>query len=258
MKKFNKRDYEEFARTANISTDLKPLNKSKGFLLYPDMVRFLVHLSPVEMGYVSFAIFFKTYGLEFDQNLLSEKGSVTYEMMAMQIERDAEKYEEQKQKNRERQRRFYSKTKGKNLTHSDVLPIKDVDDAVEVEVEDEVDVDEDGSSLAAANNKHEGSDESDPDSAAWQQNFIKVFNKCVEGSNIPPILSLSGERLEKLKQLRELMQKTPGIPKCHEVFQKAARSPFLNGQGVKNKFQATFDWLIEPEHYFKVMEGNYS
>ena len=41
------------------------------------------------------------------------------------------------------------------------------------------------------------------------------------------------------------------------VFKQAARSDFLNGRGRKNKFQATFDWLIKLENYIHVMEGNY-
>jgi hypothetical protein len=41
------------------------------------------------------------------------------------------------------------------------------------------------------------------------------------------------------------------------VCQKAASSNFLNYGGTKHKFQATFDWLIEPENFLKVLEGTY-
>ena len=43
----------------------------------------------------------------------------------------------------------------------------------------------------------------------------------------------------------------------YKVFGIAARSDFLNERGRKHKFQATFDWLIEPENFLKVLEGTY-
>jgi hypothetical protein len=42
-----------------------------------------------------------------------------------------------------------------------------------------------------------------------------------------------------------------------KVVRKAAASDFLNERGRKHKFQATFDWFIEPENFLKVLEGTY-
>ncbi len=42
-----------------------------------------------------------------------------------------------------------------------------------------------------------------------------------------------------------------------EVFQKAAQSSFLGGKN-KEQWHATFDWILEPEHALKIVEGNYS
>ena len=91
------------------------------------------------------------------------------------------------------------------------------------------------------------------DAAAWQQNFIKTFNELIAGSNIPPVRRLSAKRMDKLKVIwREFSTKD-----LAEVVRKAAASDFLNGRGTKHYFQATFDWLIEPENFLRVLEGTY-
>lgn len=42
-----------------------------------------------------------------------------------------------------------------------------------------------------------------------------------------------------------------------EIFQKTAQSTFLNGKN-KEKWHANFDWILEPKHALKIVEGNYS
>ena len=91
------------------------------------------------------------------------------------------------------------------------------------------------------------------DDEGWQRNFVYVFNELVKDSNIPPIKRLSNLRLEKLRVvLKDFTTKDIAT-----VCQKAASSSFLNYRGTKHKFQATFDWLIEPENFLKVLEGTY-
>jgi len=249
------------------------MKKTKPFLLYPNQWEALCVLNHDQLGRLLEAIFMTIRSKDSEKVIdgLDEDIIIAYKFLMLQINIDNEKYEKAVKNRRERQRRFVAKQKLTNVNNG--LPIKDKEKDVEVEVEVEVDGDgeadgdneeESISSIAAAdnniniiNNNQEGSAVADPDSAAWQQNFIKYFNECIQGSKIPRIRGLTGERLEKVKQLRSLIQQTPGALNTGEVFRKAARSPFLNGQGAKNKFQATFDWLIEPENYFRVMEGNY-
>ena len=91
------------------------------------------------------------------------------------------------------------------------------------------------------------------DDEGWQRNFVYVFNNLVKDSNIPPINRLSKLRLEKLRVvLKDFTTKDIAT-----VCQKAAASDFLNYRGTKHKFQATFDWLMEPENFLKVLEGTY-
>ena len=47
-----------------------------------------------------------------------------------------------------------------------------------------------------------------------------------------------------------------GEDAVYEVITRAARSPFLNGGGNK-VFVADFDWLMRPNTFPKVLEGNY-
>ncbi len=42
-----------------------------------------------------------------------------------------------------------------------------------------------------------------------------------------------------------------------EIFQKAAQSSFLGGKN-KERWHAGFDWILEPKHALKIIEGNYS
>ena len=91
------------------------------------------------------------------------------------------------------------------------------------------------------------------DDEGWQRNFVYVFNELVKDSNIPPINRLSNLRLEKLRVLLKDFTTKDIATVCG----KAAASSFLNYQGAKHKFQTTFDWLIEPENFLKVLEGTY-
>ena len=91
------------------------------------------------------------------------------------------------------------------------------------------------------------------DDEGWQRNFVYVFNELVKDSNIPPIKRLSNLRLEKLRGLLKDFTTKDIATVC----QKVASSSFLNYQGAKHKFQTTFDWLIEPENFLKVLEGTY-
>jgi hypothetical protein len=48
----------------------------------------------------------------------------------------------------------------------------------------------------------------------------------------------------------------PNIATFKELFEKVVASDFLTGKGTKPYF-ATFDWLMNPTNWAKVMEGNY-
>lgn len=86
--------------------------------------------------------------------------------------------------------------------------------------------------------------------------FVAVkdfFNRTMENASIPKIRTkIDGRRKEMLTaRVREY-----GIDMVYEVITKAAASSFLNGGGNRG-FVADFEWLMRPNNFPKVLEGNY-
>lgn len=78
--------------------------------------------------------------------------------------------------------------------------------------------------------------------------IIKEYNK----TEFPKILKLSDKRKSHLMQ--RIKEYKPD--KVIEVIRKANASDFLRGKN-NNKWQATFDWIINPSNFLKILEGNY-
>ena len=72
------------------------------------------------------------------------------------------------------------------------------------------------------------------------------------GSIIPTIRSIDGQRRSStMARIRE-----HGKPAFAEAVKKAAESDFLNGKNDRG-WVADFDWMIKPNNFIKVLEGNY-
>lgn len=54
----------------------------------------------------------------------------------------------------------------------------------------------------------------------------------------------------------EARYKEYGLDTIEKVFSKVQGSPFLKGEN-NNNWQATFDWVMKPSNFIKVLEGNY-
>lgn len=82
----------------------------------------------------------------------------------------------------------------------------------------------------------------------------KFVNETLDeaGATIPRIKDMSDQRramvLARIKQ--------HGKEAFATVIEKAARSSFLNGGGNKG-FRADFSWIIRPNNFLKILEGNY-
>lgn len=84
--------------------------------------------------------------------------------------------------------------------------------------------------------------------------FIDFFNKEMDMQNavIPRLRTIGGLRKNHiLARCREF-----GKEAVAEMVRKAARSDFLNGKNPKG-WVATFSWMILPNNFPKVIEGNY-
>ena len=246
------------------NNEKKELMAKKAFVLYPDQWPALSNLSAQKLGLLFEAIFRTLRGEHGATLKLDGKVKLAYDFMMNQINLDVEKWERSKQLYRERQKRY---KQNKKMTSADVSHFIDKVEG-KVEVEDKVDGTnssvvsvEKESSLAAtkeisdksANFNEAAARLSKVDDEGWQRNFVYVFNELVKDSNIPPIKRLSKLRLEKLRVLLKDFTTKDIATVCG----KAATSDFLNYRGTKHKFQATFDWLIEPENFLRVLEGTY-
>ena len=223
----------------------KTTKTGMSFVLYGDQWQAIEMLSMEERGMLFTALFEDVLGKDYETISANLPGEVKMALrfLKIQIDVDKKKYEEQKRLHRERQKRY----RDRHETSRDVLPIIDVDDDVDE------DVHLDDISSQAANKPIEEKKAAADAKAAWQQSFIQSYNDIVKNCNIPPLQVLTDARY---RQLYPIFQKYGG-PKVKKVLRMAAASDFLNGRGVKNRFQATFEWLFEEKNFVKVLEGYY-
>ena len=86
------------------------------------------------------------------------------------------------------------------------------------------------------------------------KSVVDFFNKSVVESNsvLPKIKGATGKRVGYIKaRIREF-----GIEAVYEVISKAAASDFINGKNQRG-WVASFDWIMLPTNFPKVLEGNY-
>ena len=88
------------------------------------------------------------------------------------------------------------------------------------------------------------------ESVNWQK-LVEYWNETTAGS-FPPITNIENKR----KQMAAARIAEYGKEKFIEAIQRAVQSDFLRGQNQRG-FTLTFDWLIRPNNFPKVLEGNY-
>lgn len=85
--------------------------------------------------------------------------------------------------------------------------------------------------------------------------LAKFFNSEMKrvGALIPTIKTISGQRkTHTLARIREYGKET-----FAQMIRMAAESDFLNGKNAKG-WTANYDWLVLPNNFVKVIEGNYN
>lgn len=82
------------------------------------------------------------------------------------------------------------------------------------------------------------------------RNIVDMFNRiCV---NLPKVKAVGEKRTSRSNELIKLYP----MDAIQAGFVKASKSEFLNGKNDRG-WTATFDWIIVPDNFRKVMEGNY-
>lgn len=82
--------------------------------------------------------------------------------------------------------------------------------------------------------------------------IMELFNATC--TSLPQIRSIDGTR-RKVVHARWIAH--PNIEVFRELFETAQASSFLTG-GSKNGWRASFDWIVAPGNFTKVLEGNYA
>ncbi|WP_372938134.1 hypothetical protein [Seonamhaeicola sp.] len=86
------------------------------------------------------------------------------------------------------------------------------------------------------------------------ENIIKLFNNtCIK---LKPVLKLNKQRIELIDKIILEYKPSHVLNFFEIVFNKVSESNFLNGGGDKG-WKMTFDWMLIPENFLKIIENNY-
>lgn len=197
---------------------------------------------------------------------LSAMAAMVFPFIRQDIERDTANYQRLCEKNRENIRKRWNKEqKGFDTTEYDRIPPYTTEYQKYQPIPND-DISNDISLSSKEKNSLQSSErksaEADPTAVGKEEkadtpDFKKLadfFNDELrrKGSIIPTIRSIDGQRRSStMARIRE-----HGKPAFAEAVKKAAESDFLNGKNDRG-WVADFDWMIKPNNFIKVLEGNY-
>lgn len=234
------------------------------FVLYKNQWRGLRELNFTGLGMLFSAIFRYLNGEDSEtvEKSLPPEVLVAFRFMMLQIDVDFAKYRDKLLKNAERQKEYRAK-KQRNAHNKD----KDNDNDKDNDKDNDNDIDNDNDNDNAADAAESGLHTSQPAAAAtaaaeykelkklYQEKFVPWFNQLLDDheSRINRISRITDKRMARILEI----ERDYSRDMLFEAMRRAARSQFLNGRG-KNKYVATFDWLISEEHFLHVLEGEYN
>lgn len=187
--------------------------------------------------------------------------NMAFKVIKRQIDRDAEKYTQICERRREnilkRWQKEHSNTNGSKDDKSIQKNTK-VNKSIQTDYDNGNENDSDSDSeFTNVNNTTLAPNGASSPKAGDSINFVSLvafFNKTITDCNsvIRPIKDIKGKRQDAVRaRVRERGKKS-----LVTVFVNAAKSDFLNGKNDRG-FIATFDWLVSPNNFIKVLEGNY-
>ena len=249
--------------------------KPDNFILYYSQWPALKELSAQELGILLQAIF-RTMGDEsIDDIMTSLDGKVrmAFQFLMVQIKYDNEKYQKKCELNRQKALKRWGKdandataylamhnnnnkkdnnsnnNKDNNSNNNKDNNNNNSSCAAVVISEPVANAEEAAAAAAASFNMEEAKE-------YCLKNVLPWFNSILDNadSKIPRIQDFNDQRTERYVAAH----KKYGIKKIEKAFRNAARSPFLNGNGKRNTFVASFDWILDEEHFLKVCEGEYN
>ena len=245
--------------------------KPDNFILYYSQWPALKELSAQELGVLLQAIF-RTMGDEsVDDILTSLEGKVrmAFQFLMVQIKYDNEKYQKKCELNRQKALKRWGKdandataylamhnnnkdnnsNNNKDNNSNNNKDNNNNNSSCAAVVISEPVANAEAAAAAASFNMEEAKE-------YCLKNVLPWFNGILDNadSKIPRIQDFNDQRTERYVAAH----KKYGIKKIEKAFRNAARSPFLNGNGKRNTFVASFDWILDEEHFLKVCEGEYN
>ena len=219
------------------------------------------------------------YGTTGQQKEVSQLADAFVYLAKSKIDKDSEKYEVKCNQRKEAIKKRWKKNNGNSVSNSDTNGYETIRNdtrntsRINSYSDNDCDSDSEGdsdnmSSTSIASEEHSNQSsslhsedlsfpavaETDEPEKRFHKNFMDFFNQEIKtaGAVIKPIQIMTDKRKQALNaRLREY-----GKQKLAIAIQKAARSDFLNGQNDR-AFIATFDWILKPNNFPKVLEGNY-
>lgn len=230
----------------------------KSIIIYADCIAILEELTYEQAG----RLFKAVLSYVNEEPVTEIEGDPALKMafvvLRKQIDRDAEKYTAKCEKNREialaREQRKREARQSTNVHERKRTNTNSTDNDTENDSDSEVTkvTNKLPSSLRSEGLSHGKADATQPKS--FREKVLIYFNEKMAGKSIKPIKAITDgtKRSEYLKaRVRE-----HGRDAIFQMIDKAAGSKFLNGYNQKG-FTATFDWLVLPNNFIKVLEGNY-
>lgn len=241
----------------------------KSIIIYTDCIAILEELTFEQAGRLFKAIL--AYANEEPVTEINDTVvKMAYKVICRQIDRDAEKYEEKCEKNRQiaiarEQRRRELRERERtstnvnerertstNVTYNDTDSDNDSDNDTDSDNEFTNVNNKLPLSLRSKGSSHSKADATQPKN--FREKVLQYFNERMACKSIKPIKAIKDgtKRSDSLKaRVREY-----GRDAVLQMIDRAASSQFLNGYNAKG-FVATFDWLVLPNNFIKVLEGNY-
>ena len=229
----------------------------KSIIIYADCIAILEELTYEQAGRLFKAILSYVNDEPVTETEDDPAIKMAFKVLKTQIDRDAEKYDEICKKRSEAGKRH----KGNQYTRLDELKkkVEQMEQKFQTGTTG-TDSDSDSENDSELSNDNNiilapyGASSSHDDPINFD-GLVIFFNSTMQKYNsvICQIKDIKGKRRDAVRaRSRERGKKSLAI-----VFENAAKSDFLNGKNDRG-FIANFDWLVRPNNFIKVLEGNYN
>ena len=242
----------------------------KAIVLYCEQLNLIRSYTFEQLGHLLSALIRNADGEDAQaiESSLQEPVLTAYRFIALQINIDKEKYQQTCERRRAAINKRWAKNKDDTIVdfvihnnnknnnknknenkNNNKNENKNNSSCAAVDISEPVANAEEAAAAAASFNMEEAKE-------YCLKNVLPWFNGILDNadSKIPRIQDFNDQRTERYVAAH----KKYGIKKIEKAFRNAARSPFLNGNGKRNTFVASFDWILDEEHFLKVCEGEYN